>query len=327
MTIFFVHFLSVFWLICSLVGRSSKAWAQFIAQKSGNNLGASESGSGSGNLNGGGGAGGTSGSTGGAFGSGSASGGNGEGAGGDASVPGSGGSGSGTSGSAALSEVAMDALWQRRVPQSSNILQTFRSRSKSALEFDESWRMSRFGVYLGQYILTQPVQASERRDLFATAVMHAARARKLRPNRVEGNYWYALSLIAWSQEKGTWTFLSNADEAKVALDQAIKADSSYFLAGPLRARGRLLAILPGFPFSFGDYTRALQDLKKSIEIAPSAKISYLYLAQTALENEGTTSARKVLESARRANASVGELEDAATRRALADLDRSLIGAK
>jgi tetratricopeptide (TPR) repeat protein len=171
------------------------------------------------------------------------------------------------------------------------------------------------------------VQASDRKEVLAAAINHGARARKLKPARVEGHYWYALSFISWSQEKGAWNLISNADDVKTALDLAVKADPSYFMAGPLRARGRLWSILPSFPFSFGDYSKSVQDLKKSIEIAPNAKISYLYLAKAALENEGASAARKVLESARKANATVGELEDTATRRALTELERNILSTK
>ena len=215
---------------------------------------------------------------------------------------------------------SMDAAWDKRASQGPAIVAFLKSRPKLADEFDVQWRVSRLAYYAGFFVL-DGTRKDDRIEVFKVGSETGDRARRMQPQRVEGHYWYAISVGGLGIAKGVMASLGSADGMRDALDEAVKIDPAYHYAGPLRVRGRLYFKLPGGLLSFGDNKKALADLKKAVELGPDSKLNSIYLAEVIEKLENGSSALKLLEAAKKLPDVVGELEESSYRRDIADLER------
>lgn len=107
------------------------------------------------------------------------------------------------------------------------------------------------------------------------------RARKAAPDRVEGNYFAAVGIGAYSQAVGILTALGEGLESKYneRLDAALKIDPMFERGGPLLAKGRYYYELP-WPKRNLDKSATL--FQKALAKHPEALRGWLYLAETQL---------------------------------------------
>lgn len=231
---------------------------------------------------------------------------------------------SGTSSGAAIeaTTASLEVAWDKRASLHPPIVAFIKSRPRLPEDYDVQWRVSRLAYYAGWFATTE-AQKVDRLEIFRVGSEAGEKARRMQPGRVEGHYWYAISMGGLGIAKGLMASLSSAEPMREALDEAVKLDPRYYFAGPLRTRGRLYHKLPGGIISFGDNKKAITDLKKAVELGPESKLNYVYLAEVLEKLEGAGVALKVLEIAKRLPDVVGEQEEAAYRRELADLERKL----
>ena len=104
---------------------------------------------------------------------------------------------------------------------------------------------------------------------------------KMAPTSVEGHYYAALGIGAYSQAVGILAALAEGLEGKFneRLDKAIKLAPGYEHAGPLVAKGRYFYELP---WPLRNLQKSAEFYQKAIEQAPVALRAYHYLAETQL---------------------------------------------
>ncbi|QRK07707.1 hypothetical protein JQX13_48295 [Archangium violaceum] len=107
------------------------------------------------------------------------------------------------------------------------------------------------------------------------------RARKVAPERVEGHYYAALGIGAYSQAVGILTALGEGLEGKYneRLDAALKLDPMYERGGPLLAKGRYFYELP---WPKRNLKKSASNFEKVIAKYPEQSRAWLYLAETLL---------------------------------------------
>lgn len=218
---------------------------------------------------------------------------------------------------------SLEASWEKRAALHSSLVAFLKSKPRVGDDFEVLWRMSRLAYYAGFFVLPSEGRKEEKADVFKFGSEMGERARRLNPARVEGHYWYAISVGGLGISKGIMASLGSASDMRTALDEAVKIDAKYHFAGPLRVRGRLFYKLPGGFLSFGDNKKALADLRKALELGPESKLNYAYLAEVVDAVEGAPSALKILEAAKKLPDVAGEVEEASYRRDIANLERRL----
>lgn len=122
----------------------------------------------------------------------------------------------------------------------------------------------------------------------------AEKAVKLSPARVEGHYYAATGIGAYSQAVGVMKALGEGLEGKFneRIDAAIKIDSSYGFGAPLLVKGRYYYELP---WPKRDLSKSADYYQKVIEKHPEMLRAYYFLAETLLKDDKAKKARDAIE--------------------------------
>jgi hypothetical protein len=214
---------------------------------------------------------------------------------------------------------SLDAVWNVRHDMHAKIVEFLRKKPTLPEDYEVLWRLSRLSYYGGFFALPAGATSEEKMDVFQVGADAGEKARRLAAGRVEGHYWYAVTLGGWGIAKGILNALSSAKPMREALNDAIKIDAKYHFAGPLRVRGRLYNKLPGV-ISFGDNKLALEDLKKAVAMAPESKLNHIYLAEVQNKLNGKAEALKTLEFAKTLPDIVGVSEESTYRKDISTLE-------
>lgn len=214
---------------------------------------------------------------------------------------------------------SLDAVWTVRHELHSQIVEFLKKKVTLPDNYEVLWRMSRLSYYGGFFALPKDAASEDKMVVFQVGSEAGERARRLEANRVEGHYWYAVTLGGWGIAKGILKALSSAGPMRDALTEAIKIDPKYHFAGSHRVRGRLYNKIPGV-ISFGDNQKAADDLKKAIALAPESKLNHVYMAEVQAKIQSKADALKTLEFAKSLPDVVGVAEEAAYRRDISELE-------
>jgi tetratricopeptide (TPR) repeat protein len=162
-------------------------------------------------------------------------------------------------------------------------------------DYDAQWEAARALAFLAE----NETRPEIRLDAARRGVVLARQARTLKPDGVEGQYWYALVVGLLANEDRSYG-LSAVGEMETALKRAIELDERYDLAGPPRVLGILQLRTPPPPTSIGSPRKALRLLQHAVELFPDYPENYLYLAEALRDNgradEAREALRKVLEA-------------------------------
>lgn len=214
---------------------------------------------------------------------------------------------------------SLDAAWNVRHEMHSKIVEFLKKNPALPDDYEVLWRISRLSYYGGFFALPKGSTSAEKMEVFQVGSEAGDKARKLAAARVEGHYWYAVTLGGWGIAKGILNALSSAKPMRDALTEAIKIDPKYHFAGPLRVRGRLYNKLPGV-VSIGDNKLAMEDLKKAVSLAPESKLNHIYLSEVQSKLQSKADALKTLEFAKTLPDVVGVAEESAYRRDISELE-------
>jgi len=150
-----------------------------------------------------------------------------------------------------------------------------------------------------EFLASNETRPDVRRESARNGIVFARRARELKPDGVEGCYWYALN-VGWLADVDRTYGLNAVGEMQTALKRAIELDERYDFAGPLRVLGVLHLRTPQPPASIGSPRKGLQLLRRAVELFPDYPENYLYLAEALHDNgradEAKEALRKVLET-------------------------------
>jgi tetratricopeptide (TPR) repeat protein len=162
-------------------------------------------------------------------------------------------------------------------------------------DYDAQWQAAQALAFLAE----NETQSESRKDAARRGVVLARQARALKPDGVEGQYWYALTVGLLANEDRTYG-LSAVGEMETALKRAIGLDERYDMGGPPRILGILQLRTPPPPTSIGSPRKALRLLQHAVELFPDYPENYLYLAEALRDNgradEAREALRKVLEA-------------------------------
>jgi tetratricopeptide (TPR) repeat protein len=122
----------------------------------------------------------------------------------------------------------------------------------------------------------------KRREAAKHGIVAARKARELKPDRVEGHYWYAVN-IGFLADVDRSYGLDAVAEMEPALKRAGEIDERYDGAGPLRVLGVLLLRTPGPPVSIGSPRKGLRLLQRAVELLPDYPENHLYLGEALRE--------------------------------------------
>lgn len=162
-------------------------------------------------------------------------------------------------------------------------------------DYDAQWQVAQALAFLAE----NETRPELRRESAQHGVVFARRARELKPDGVEGQYWYALNVGLLADVDRTYG-LDAVGEMETALKRAIELDERYDMGGPLRVLGILHLRTPLPPASIGSSRKGLRLLQRAVELFPDYPENYLYLAEALRDNgrgdEAKEALRKVLEA-------------------------------
>ena len=162
-------------------------------------------------------------------------------------------------------------------------------------DYDAQWQAAQTLAFLAE----NETRPELRRKSAQHGVVFARRARELKPDGVEGQYWYALNVGLLADVDRAYG-LDAVGQMETALKRAIELDERYDLGGPLRVLGILHLRTPLPPASIGSPRKGLRLLRRAVELFPDYPENYLYLAEALRDNgrgdEAKEALRKVLEA-------------------------------
>ena len=143
------------------------------------------------------------------------------------------------------------------------------------------------------FVAENSADTKERRQAAKSGIVLARQARELKPDGVEGYYWYAIN-VGWLADADRLYGLKAVGEMEPALQQAIELDKRFDFGGPLRVLGVLLLRTPGPPTSIGSTRKGLRLLQQATELFPGYPENYLYLAEALSDVQRPDDARAAL---------------------------------
>ncbi len=154
--------------------------------------------------------------------------------------------------------------------------------------FEVCWNLSRFHYWLAAGATDKGVKAHHGK----VGWDYAEKAKKLRPGAVDGYYWAAANIGAYSNGHGVVTALKEGlgDKFQQNAEKAAQINAAHDDAGPLRALGRFYFSLP---WPLRDLEKSRDYLSRSLKIAPNSAINLYYLADLEQEEGNAAVARSL----------------------------------
>ncbi|MDZ4677343.1 MAG: TRAP transporter TatT component family protein [Oligoflexia bacterium] len=126
----------------------------------------------------------------------------------------------------------------------------------------------------------------ERIKRYQKAIDAADKSLALNTKNITANFWKAAAIGKQGLDIGISKAFGNAPAMKKHLEIILSIDEKFEQAGAHRAMGRLYYELPGWPFSFGSFPKALEHMKKAVALAPEHYGNRIYYAQAELKHTG-----------------------------------------
>jgi hypothetical protein len=186
----------------------------------------------------------------------------------------------------------MDAVWERRnadgaIPDLVALGQLAATVDPDSYEVE--WRMAR-GYFWVAY--TQGNRVAKK-AMAGKAMEAADKARRMRPDRVEGHYFYAISVGEYANTVGIMQALADgiAGKFETAATRAYEIDRDYYHGAPPTVLGRYYFMLP---WPKRDLELSRRYLEEAVARHPNALIARDYLAETYYELDEHEKAREQL---------------------------------
>lgn len=163
--------------------------------------------------------------------------------------------------------------------------------------YEIAWQTARLVYFIGNYGAGEKrfVDTKAGVKLFNYGVEAGKLAVSLNPEKVEGNYWYAIDLGSYGLAKGIISAAINASDGMDALKKAMSIDPSYHWYGSSRILGRYYQELP--VLFGGSSEKAKQMLTLASNKAPEYDNNWLFLGRFYLKRGFYKEALNVCEKA------------------------------
>lgn len=162
----------------------------------------------------------------------------------------------------------------------------------SPQDYEVLWRAAR----LRWWVADGSTDEKQKKQMAKEGWNFAKRAIELKPDAVEGKYFAAINIGAYSQAVGILKALTDGLEGQFVdnLDFAIKKQDTFENCGGLTAKGRYYWELP---WPKRDLSKSKATLEKAIEKCPTHLRNFLYLADTLLKDGDARGAKVAVEKA------------------------------
>jgi hypothetical protein len=187
----------------------------------------------------------------------------------------------------------LDELWKTRDDPSS--MKTSDGLIADGLkafpeDFEILWRAARFRWWVADGASEEKLK----KQIAKEGWLYAERAVKARPDAVQGHYYVAVNIGAYSQAVGVLKALGEGLEGKFndELERARKADAAFDRHGPINAKGRYWWELP---WPKRDLAKSRTELKTVAEKHPEHLRAWFYLAETELKDGHAVEAKTYID--------------------------------
>jgi tetratricopeptide (TPR) repeat protein len=153
---------------------------------------------------------------------------------------------------------------------------------------EAAWRRSRALYWVGTHL-----PESQQLAVLEMAVEAAKNAVALNPESLAGHYWLGVCYGVYGKANGIMKSLSLVEPIKEEMAAVIKANPAYEDGGAYRVLGRLYFKLPGL--AGGSNAKAVENLKKAVELGPQRWLNHLYLAEVYMATDKKADARELLQ--------------------------------
>lgn len=131
--------------------------------------------------------------------------------------------------------------------------------------------------------------------LYGKGIEWAEKAIAIDSKNLPGNFWKASALGRQGLDIGKMKALGSARTIEKHFQAVLDNDEKYERATAHQGIGRLYFELPGWPISFGSNKKALEHLKKAVELQPDHLGHRVYYAQVLVKMGDKAEARKQLD--------------------------------
>ncbi len=134
-------------------------------------------------------------------------------------------------------------------------------------------------------------------ELFKQLANDARQLASSNPDSAEALIWEGVILSTTAGVKGGLGALGLVKEAKLAFERSLKLDSTAMMGSAYTSLGSLYYQVPGWPIGFGSDKKALQFLKKGLNINPEGIDSNYFYGDFLIHEGQYHEALKVLQRA------------------------------
>ena len=154
--------------------------------------------------------------------------------------------------------------------------------------YDAAWKLSRASFYVGDHTES----SDEADDMFRAGVEAGKAAVKLQPDKPEGHFWLGAN-YGGEASRSTLASLAAVNDIRNEMEAVLKIDDKFMGGSAYLGLGRLYLQTPGV--LGGSTTKAMENLKKGIEIEPKNSLMKYYLAEAYAADNRNAEARKAID--------------------------------
>lgn len=195
--------------------------------------------------------------------------------------------------SAADVATRLDELWKTR-DDAASLKATDEAITEGLKAFPEDYEILWRAARARWWVADGPVDEKLRKQTAKEGWTLAERAVKAKGDGMQGHYYIALNIGAYSQAVGILKALGEGLEGKFndELDKARKMDASYDRHGPVNAKGRYYWELP---WPKRDLEKSRAELKIVTAKQPEHLRGWLFLAETELKDGNAKEAKTCID--------------------------------
>ena len=153
-------------------------------------------------------------------------------------------------------------------------------------KYEAAWRLAKAYWYRGNF------SSGDKLPFFEKGIEAGRNAVQIAPDRCEGHFWLGINLAVSAESGGVFRALGMVDDVKAEIQKAMEITENCECGGPQRVLGKLHARLPFF--KGGSKTKAIEFLKKSLQLCPQDTQSRIFLAEIYIDEGKNGYARQFL---------------------------------
>lgn len=160
-------------------------------------------------------------------------------------------------------------------------------------KYEALWKISWCYYWLGQHAKGKDAK----KKLHDAGMEYGKQAKSMKPEEVEGHYFYGINLGKWGKANGVIASLFKLKELRATMNRAKELDPSFEGAGAYRTLGKVQCEVPSY--ATGSLSESEELLRKAIKITKqngeewSYPLNHVYLATTLGKRGKKDEARKL----------------------------------